>query len=171
MKYFFVLFLSLPIFAAAQDCKIKKEIDPYSKETKLTTGFKTFSGGASRTLVSVDATKTEIEFIFSVNGGAEGTCFDATSTAVFLYEGGRLKGNFKNNSSMNCEGLFSIVFRNVATTPTTLKNLAAKKVLSVKLTGNAKKVTEITLTEEEQQLLMKMAGCIIEESKTLIKKA
>ncbi len=169
MKFLLFLFFTAPFFATAQECKIKKEIDPYSKETKLTTGFKTFGGGSSRTLVSVDANKTDVEFIFSVNGGAEGTCFDNNSTAVLIYEGGRLKGTFKNNSTMNCEGLFSIQFRNVATTPTTLKNLSTKKVLSIKLTGNAKQVTELTLTDEEQQRFQQMATCLIEESKTLLK--
>jgi len=170
MKITLILLLCFPFLALGQDCKIKKELDPYSKEVKLTTGFKVFGGGSSRTSVSADASKTDVEFIFSVNDGAEGKCFDNTSSAIFVYEGGRLKGSFKNNSSMNCEGLFSISFRNVVTTPTTLKNLAIRKVISIKLTGNAKQVTEITLTEAEQQAFMKMAACIIEESKTLIKK-
>jgi len=171
MKSLLVLLLSLPVFAVAQDCTIKKGVDAYTKETKLTTGFAAFGGGSARTLISADANKTDVEFIFSVNEGKEGKCFDDKGTAVFLYEGGRLKGTFKNNSAMNCEGLFSVTFRNVATTPTALKNLAAKKVLSIKLTGNNKEVTEIILSDEQQQTFMKMAGCIIEESKTLIKKA
>ncbi len=169
MKYLMLLLL-VPFFSDAQECKIKKEVDPYSREMKMTTGFKKFGSGATQTLVSADANKTDIELIFSVNGGAEGTCFDNNSAAVFVYEGGKLKGNFKNNSSMNCEGLFSISFRNVVTTPVALRNLATKKLLTIKLTGNAKKVIELTLTEAEQQLLMKMAGCIIEDAKTLIKK-
>ncbi|HZH95889.1 MAG TPA: hypothetical protein VEY06_08395 [Flavisolibacter sp.] len=170
MKIILFLLCSFPVLVMAQECKVKKEVDPYSKEVKLTTGFKAFGGGANRTSVSADASKTDVEFILSVNNGAEGKCFDNTSAAIFVYEGGRQKGNFKNNSSMNCEGLFSISFRNVATTPTTLKNLATKKVISIKLTGNAKQVTEITLTEAEQQTLLKMAACIIEESKTLLVK-
>ena len=165
-----MLVLLAPFFSDAQECKIKKEVDPYSREMKLTTGFKKFGNGATQTLISADANKTDIELIFSVNAGAEGTCFDNNSAAVLVYEGGRLKGNFKNNSSMNCEGLFSISFRNVATTPVALRNLATKKLLSVKLTGNAKAVVELTLTETEQQVIMKMANCIIEEAKTLIKK-
>jgi hypothetical protein len=160
--------LFLPLISLSQDCKLKKQSDPYTKETKLTTGFKTLSGGLTRTLVSVDATKTDIEIIFSVNAGAEGKCFDNNSTATLLYEGGKLKGNFKNNSTMNCEGLFSITFRNVATTPTTLKNLATRKVLSIKLTGNAKQVTDLTLSDAEQELFMKMVTCLTDESKTLL---
>jgi hypothetical protein len=169
MKHLFFLLLAFPLFAVAQDCKIKKQTDLYTKETKFTTGFVSLGAGMGRVSLSIDATKTDIEFIFSVNDGKEGKCFDNNSSAVMLYEGGRLKGNFKNSSSMNCEGLFTISFRNVNVTPTTLKNLAAKKVLSIKLTGNAKDVTEISLNEEEQQMLMTLAGCIIDESKTLIK--
>ncbi|HVG12467.1 MAG TPA: hypothetical protein VM843_05645 [Flavisolibacter sp.] len=168
MKMFLLLILFFPLVSLSQDCKIKKQSDPYTKETKLTTGFKTLSGGLTRTLVSVDATKTDIEIIFSVNAGAEGKCFDNNSTATLLYEGGKLKGNFKNNSTMNCEGLFSITFRNVATTPTTLKNLATRKVLSIKLTGNAKQVTDLTLSDAEQELFMKMVTCLTDESKTLL---
>ena len=70
---------------------------------------------------------------------------------------------------MNCEGLFTITFRNVATTPTTLKNLAVKKVLSIKLTGNNKDVTEIILKDEEQALFQKLVSCLTDESKTLLK--
>lgn len=168
MKMLFLFVLSFPIISFSQDCKIKKESDPYTKEIKLSTGFKTYSGGLTRTLVSIDATKTDIEIIFSVNGGAEGKCFDNNSTATLLYEGGKLKGNFKNSSTMNCEGLFSITFRNVATTPTTLKNLATRKVLSIKLTGNAKQVTDLTLSAPEQELFQQMVTCLIDESKSLL---
>lgn len=168
MKLLLFALLALPALSFAQDCKIKRQSDPYTKETKLSTGFKTFNGGLNRTLVSVDANKTDIEIIFSVNAGAEGKCFDNTSTATLLYEGGKIKGSFKNNSTMNCEGLFSITFRNVATTPTALKNLAMRKVISIKLTGNAKAVTEFSLTEAEQETFMKMVSCLTEESKTLL---
>jgi hypothetical protein len=170
MKLIPLISLLFPLWSLSQNCPLKKEIDPYSKETRLTTGFKKFGSGRNFTLLSADANKTDVEFIFSVNSGDEGKCFDNNSAAVLVYEGGRIKGNFKNNSSMNCEGLFSIAFRNVATTPTALKNLSQKKVLSIKLTGNNKQVTEFTLTEPEQAQLMSMATCIIEESKTLIKK-
>ena len=170
MKYFFIFFLTLPLFSVAQDCKIKSQVDPYTKETRITTGFVTLGAGMNQVSLSIDATKTDIEFIFSVNRGKEGKCFDHTSAALFMYEGGRLKGNFKNSSSMNCEGLFTISFRNVTTTPSNLKNLAGKKTMSIKLTGNGKEVTEIALTEGEQEMLMNLASCIIAESKNLIKK-
>ncbi len=170
MKYFFILFLILPLFTIAQDCKIKSQVDPYSKETRLTTGFVTLGSGMNQVALSIDATKSDIEFIFSVNGGKEGKCFDHTSAALLTYEGGRLKGNFKNSSSMNCEGLFTISFRNVTTTPTNLKNIAGKKTMSIKLTGNGKDVTEITLNEGEQEMLMNLASCLINESKNLITK-
>jgi hypothetical protein len=169
MKVIFALLLSFPFISLAQDCAIKKQVDPYSKEAKLTTGFFNLGGGMGRVSLSIDANKTDIEFIFSVNDGREGKCFDNNSIAVLLYEGGKLKGNFKNSSTMNCEGLFTITFRNVATTPTALKNLAVKKVLSIKLQGNNKDVTEIILKEEEQALFQKFVSCLTDESKTLLK--
>ena len=45
MKVILALLFSFPLFSLAQDCAIKKQVDPYSKETKLTTGFFNLGGG------------------------------------------------------------------------------------------------------------------------------
>ncbi len=171
MKHlFFTLFL-LPLFALSQDCKLKKEVDDFTHEAKISTGFVPFNTGLDYLLLSVDADSKEVQFFFAFKNAGESKCFDDASTGVILFEGSKLKSNFKNNGSMNCEGLFHIMFRNSGTTPTALQNLATKKVSSIQLTGNGKKLTNIVLSEDEKLMLMNMTMCVIKESKLLIKKS
>jgi hypothetical protein len=170
MKDLFLTLFLLPFFAISQDCKIKKEVDDFTHEAKITTGFVPFSKGLDQLLLSIDADSKEIQFFFAFKNAGESKCFDNASTAVILFEGSKLKSNFKNSGSMNCEGLFHITFRNSITTPTVLQNLATKKVITIQLTGNGKKLTNILLSEEEKLMLMNMALCTNKESKALIKK-
>lgn len=170
MKTLFLLALSmLATSLAAQDCKLKKTTDPYTKLTKISSGFKRFGQGSTSFLLSVDATAAEIDLFFSVPGPAESQCFDNNSPAVFTYEGGRIKYNAKNSGSVNCEGLFHVTFKNTATTPGALNNLAIKKLQSIKLTNKATTATEVTLTPEEQEKFMRLVSCVAAEAKTLLK--
>jgi len=170
MKHLFFALLLLPLFALSQDCKLKKEVDDFTHETKISTGFVPFSKGLEQVLLSIDADSKEVQFFFAFKNAGESKCFDDASAAVILFEGSKLKSNFKNSGSMNCEGLFHITFRNSASTTTALQNLATKKVSSIQLMGNRKKITNIILSEDEKLMLMNMAVCAIKESKTLIKK-
>jgi hypothetical protein len=70
---------------------------------------------------------------------------------------------------MNCEGLFHINFRNLATTPYALQRIATQKISSIRLIGSNKSETNIILREEQKELLMSMAACVIKEAKTLLK--
>ncbi len=170
MKHlFFTLFL-LPLFAMSQDCKLKKEVDDFTHEAKISTGFVPFSKGLDQVLLSIDADGEEVQFFFAFKNAGESKCFDDASTAVILFEGSKLKSNFKNSGSMNCEGLFHITFRNSTITPTALQNLATKKVSSIQLSGNGKKLTNIVLSEDEKVMLINMTMCAIKESKLLIKR-
>jgi hypothetical protein len=164
-QLFFVLFL-FPLFLLAQDCKLKKETDPFTHETKISTGFIPFNNGGLKLSISVDATPTEVDFFFWITGDQK--CFDDASTAVFNYEGERLKGNFRNSGTMNCEGSFHVSFRNVATSPSALDRITNKKINSIKLT-NGKIITDIIFTPEQKEQLMAMAACVVKESKSLIK--
>ncbi len=162
--------LFLPLFwlsfsCAAQDCKLKKEVDPFTHITKISTGFVSFANGNVRASLSIDATAAEIDFFFWLTN--EGKCFDETSTAVVNYEGDRVKANFKNAGTMNCEGAFHLNFRNTAVTPTALERLATKKINTIILSGNNKAITNLVFTPEQKQRLMDMAACVIKESKTL----
>ena len=164
IKQLLALVLLIPAFSFAQDCKLKKTKDQFSQEPKLSTGFVPFSTVS----ISIDADSKEIDFLFSITNKSEEKCFDDASTISFAYEG-KQKANFRNAGTMNCEGLFHVTFKNLATTPGPLQKLATKKITSIMLTGNNKSVTTITLGAEQQQQLMDLITCIVRDAKTLIK--
>ena len=164
MKYLLTLLLTLPFFAFAQDCNLKKTKDQFSQEPKLTTGFVPFSNAK----LSIDADSKEIDFLFSVSSASESKCFDDASTITFVYDG-KLKANFKNTGTMNCEGLFHITFKNLPTSPSPLQRLATKKITAISFTSNDKSVTTISLGVTQQQELMEMINCQVTEAKKIIK--
>lgn len=170
MKYILLFLLSFPLFGVAQQCQVKKSIDPYTKEERISTGFAEFGRGGDRFKLTMDANSKEIEFIFSVPGSADGKCFNDASVANVVFEGGRLKSNYKNTLSMNCKGMFTITFKNATVTPSILQNLAKRKIMSIKLNSTDKSVTEVAFTGAEQEVFLEMVSCIISESKTLLKK-
>jgi hypothetical protein len=161
MKFYCLLFFFIPATMSAQDCALKKTKDPYTKEVKISTGFIQLQGAS----VSIEATKSEIDFLFSLGPNK---CFDDGSTAAITYEGSRTKTNLKNGGTMNCDGLFHFNFRNVTMTPYALQNLAQKKISAIRFKDNSKTETEVTVTPEQQKQLMDLTMCIINESKTLI---
>ena len=166
MKYLIAVLFSLPLMASAQDsCQLKRSTDPFTHITKVSTGFIPFTVNGIPLSVSIDATKTEVDFFFWLNNGS---CFDEASSAQINFDGDRLKANYKNTGSMNCEGAFHITFRNSPTTPSNLQRLTDKKVKSIKLTGNGNAVTEISFTDEQKAKLMRMASCVVREAKTLL---
>ncbi|GAC1419217.1 MAG: hypothetical protein NVSMB67_08930 [Flavisolibacter sp.] len=144
---------------------MKKEVDPFTHITKISTGFISFAYGNAHLSLSIDATAAEIDFFFWLTN--EGKCFDETSTALVNYEGDRVKANYKNGGSMNCDGAFHIIFRNTALTPAALERLASKKINNIVFSGNNKTVTNLVFTPEQKQKLMDMAACTVRESKTL----
>ena len=161
MKYISFLFLLLPFFGFTQDCKLKTQKDTYTKEIKISTGFIQLGGGQ----ISIEATKSEIDFMFTLGTGK---CFDDASTAAVFYEGTRLKTNYRNSGTMNCDGLFHFTFRNTNPSPSNLQSFATKKVTSIRFKDNTKKESGITLTPEQQQTLMSLTNCVIEEAKKLL---
>ncbi len=165
MKHLLVLFLTLPCIAFAQNCELKKEIDPFSQQPKLSTGFMKFSATANRVSLNLVADSKEIKLLFSLG---EGSCFDDQSTAAFVFDGSKTKSTQRNASSMNCEGIFTSVFRNAATTPSLLQKLTLKKVTSISITDNTGKKIEFSLKDDEKQWLMEKAACLVTEAKTLI---
>lgn len=166
MKSFFLSLLLLPLCALAQDCQLKKYKDQFSQESKLSTGFLRFSSST----LSMDADAKEIDFLFSLpNNGGEAKCFDDASTISFVFEGGKIKANFKNTGTMNCEGLVHVTFKNAVNTPSPLQRLIDKKISTISITGNNKSVTVITLSTEQQQLFTDKLSCLVKDAKTLIK--
>ena len=169
MKNWILLLLFFPFASFAQDsCGLKKTKDPFTNQVKLSTGFKDFGGAAGPISISADATPTEIDFFIWIKNGNK--CFDLESTAQIIWEGERSKATFRNAGSMNCEGAFHFNFKNTATPNSWLRKMIAKKIATIKLTGNNNVETTITLTEEQKTILQRMATCIANEGKELNKK-
>jgi hypothetical protein len=161
MNYWLVLALLIPVFSWSQDCNLRTTRDPYTKEIKISTGLYSLNTGQ----VSIEATKSEIDFMFSL--GSE-KCFDDASAASVFFDGVRYKTTFKNNGTMNCDGFFHFTFRNTNPTPTALQNLANKKIVSLRFKDNTNKETSVTLTPEQQTRFMNLTNCVINEAKKLL---
>lgn len=167
MKFILIISLIFPIFSAAQDslsknCKLIREKDPFTKETKLSTGFIPLDGGQ----VTIDANKLEIDFLFSLDGPLK--CFDNNSIALIFFEGTKLKLTARNGGTMNCEGLFHIIFKNSANLPSMLTKMATQKVSHILFKGNNKKEFTVNLSPVDQQLFLTLANCLVEEAKGLL---
>ena len=162
MKYFIAALLFFPLTAFAQDsCKLKTTRDIYTKQVKISTGFMDI--GTAK--VSIEATKLDIDFLFSIGAGI---CFDDESTAAAYYVGSKVKTNLKNAGTMNCDGLFHLNFKNQANTQTFLQNFSVKLLSSIKFTDNTKKETIVEPTTDQQQQFKRAVTCIINEAKTLL---
>ncbi len=164
MKFIIIITFFFSTAAVAQDCKLKKETDPFTKETKFSTGFISAGGGSSLT---IDADSKEIDILFSIEG--KNKCFDNNSTAVIFFEGSKVKTTLRNGGTMNCEGLFHFIFKNSATTNSQLKKLTTQKIVQIIFTGNDKKETVMTILPAAQQNLLTLSSCLVNEAKSLIK--
>ncbi len=163
MKFLLTLFFPWPLFASAQDCKLIRETDPFTKEVKISTGFVFLDGGS----VTIDADSKEIIVLFNIEGADR--CFDNNSTADVFFEGLKSKTMNRNGGTMNCEGLFQFVFKNSAGTPTTmLQRLMTRKMTQVVFTGNTKKPITVNVGPKEQEALLALVNCLVTEAKTLI---
>jgi hypothetical protein len=164
MRFLLSISLFLPLLVNAQDCKLIKETDPFTKQTRLTTGFVHVDGGS----ISIDADSKEIIVLFSLDGPEK--CFDDNSTADVFFEGLKSKTQSRNLGTMNCEGLFQFVFRNSNSNPTTmLQRIMTKKITHIIFTGNGKKPVTVTIGPAEQESIMVLANCLVTEAKTLLK--
>ncbi len=164
MKIFAALFLAVPLFSFSQDCKLIRETDPFTKEVKLSTGFVYLDGGS----VTIDADSKEIILLFNIEGPDR--CFDNNSSADVFFEGIKSKTMSRNGGTMNCEGLFQFVFKNSAGSPTTmLQRLMTRKITQIVFTGNTKKPITVNVGPKEQEALLALTNCLVNEAKTLIK--
>ena len=152
----------LPLLAGAQDCKIQRETDPFTKETRVSTGFIQLQAGAS---VSIDADKAQVDFFFIVPD----KCYNDQATVFIYFEGSKAKTTQRNSGSMNCEGNFHFTFKNGTLTPTVIKKLSTQKVTQFVFTSNDKKAVTISLLPDQQEKFMQAVACLDIESKKLIK--
>jgi len=162
MKYILAFIFLIPVISGAQDCKLVYKTDPYTKMHTISTNFIPLEGGS----LSMDANKQEIDLLFTVSGPDK--CFTDASTAMIFFVGSKQKQSQRNGGSMNCEGLFHFIFRNSANPPILLRKFSTMKIEKIVFTGNDKKETTVTLTPEQQQVVMDLAACMIKESPTLL---
>lgn len=168
MKNSLLLFLLLPAFGFAQECKLKKSTDPFTHETKLSTGFLPFNTGSLKIALSVDATPSAIDFFIWIKDA--GVCFESSSFAELIFEGEKSRMRIKNTGSMNCDGAFHFSFKNADAVNAQLAKIGTKKIASIKLVGTNKIETMLNLGEEQKELLLNSAKCVTEEGKTIVKK-
>ncbi|MER3464108.1 MAG: hypothetical protein C4329_06545 [Chitinophagaceae bacterium] len=168
MKKLLLATFLFPSLTFAQDCKLNKTTDPYTKQVKLSTGFFPLTSGGNKVSMSIDIDPKEINFLFFFPNAGESKCFDDASSAIAIYEGERYRNNFKNTGAMNCEGYFQMSFRNLPVTPSNLDKLSTKKLSTIRFIGNKKDTTTVILTDEQKLKLMSMVGCAIKESKSLL---
>ena len=163
MKAIFLAIFLIPLISQAQDtCKLKNHTDPYTKLRVLSTGFIPLQGGS----LNIDATKPEVDLLFSLNGVNK--CFTDASTASIFFVGTKAKQTQRNNGTMNCEGLFHFIFRNQATPQVLLRKIASTRIEKIVFVGNGKTETTITLTPEQQQAVMTLTNCIITQAPSLL---
>ncbi len=163
MKHILICICFLPFATMAQDCNLKKGQDDITSKPTLSTGFIDLQGNT----LSIDINSKEIDFFFVLSGTTV-KCLDEATEITFVYEGGKLKQEFKNYGSMNCEGIFHVIFKNSAYTNSQLQRLAAKKIISIQFTGNNPKPFIISLVPDQQVLLQNTISCVIKEAKTVL---
>ncbi len=163
MKLILLLTLFVSATLSAQECKLIRETDPYTKDTRLSTGFITVSGGS----VTVDADSKEIDILFSIAGADK--CYDNNSSAVIFFEGSKVKTSLRSGGTMNCEGLFHFIFKNSVNTTAVLKKITSQKITHIVFTGNNKKETTLSISPEQQDALLRLSNCLVTDAKLLIK--
>jgi hypothetical protein len=168
MKKILFLLILTPLFSLGQNtatdgCKLIKENDPFTKQTRLSTGFIELEGGS----VTIDADSKEIDIMFSITGLEK--CYDNNSTASMYFENVKTKMNIRNAGTMNCEGLFHFIYKNTATANTTLQKLLTQKIDHILIVGNNKKESTITFSPENRDKFIFLATCLVNEAKTLVK--
>ncbi|MFM2337889.1 MAG: hypothetical protein RL115_1082 [Bacteroidota bacterium] len=161
---FFWMFLSSISALSAQECKLISETDPFTKQTRLSSGFIMVEGGS----ITVDGDSKEIIVLFSIENGDK--CFDDNTTMELFFEGIKSKVTARTQSTMNCEGLVQMVFKNNPNASVTmLQRLSTKKVTHINFLREKKKAVTLTLSPKEQEQLMHFTNCVVAESKKLIK--
>lgn len=146
---------------AAQDCNLIKETDPYTRQTRLSTGFIELTGAS----LVADADSKEIDIMITFKTDR---CFDDGCTAMVYFEGGKQKLSLRNGGTMNCEGLFHFVFRNGPTVNYQLKKLATLAISHMVFTDRNEKTIPVTLSVQQQEKLRNDLRCFTDEAPKLL---
>lgn len=147
--------------AHAQECKLIREQDLYTKQLHISSGFIDLNGAS----VTVDADKKEIDILFSFKTNR---CFDDQCTATIYFAGTKSKLLLRNAGTMNCEGLYHFIFRNGTTINYQLKKLATMPISQLVFTDRDQKQIPVLVDEKMQLLFMKAVQCVSEEAVKLL---
>ncbi len=167
MKLIVLLALFFPFYLSAQDstaaCVLRYEKDLFTHEEKISTGFISLKGGS----LTVDADSKELVFLFTIE--QENICLDQNTVAEFYFEGLKSKTQARNAGTMNCNGLFQLVFKNSQNTPVTLlQRLGTKKLTQIIFSNEAVNLAVINIPPDTQEKLMQIISCICSDSKKLL---
>lgn len=164
MKILLSSLVFLSLLASGQDCNLKDEKDRYNQDPRLTTGFVSLGAGNDKFLLSIAADKREIDYFFAL--GNTTTCFDDMSRVMVTFDN-KQRMNIRNAGTTNCKGYFHFIFPNQENLNANLTNLAQKKIATIQFTdtGNNKKI--ITLRSEDQDSIMKLTSCVLNELEKL----
>ncbi|RYY55326.1 MAG: hypothetical protein EOO09_10870 [Chitinophagaceae bacterium] len=144
----------------SQECKLLRDTDPYTKETRISTGFLSLQGAT----VNVEADPKELDFFFTVSD----RCFEDQSTVFIFFEGSKTRTSYRNAGSMNCDGYFHFKYRNNQSSNTVLNKLSTMKVAQFVFTDRNGKEVVVALLPDQQQAFMEATACLVKEAKTLI---
>ena len=145
----------------AQDCNLIKETDPYTRQTRLSTGFIELTGAS----LVADADSKEIDVMISFKTDR---CFDDGCAAVIYFAGGKQKINLRNGGTLNCEGLFHFIFRNGPTVNYQLKKMATQPISHMEFVDRNDKKIPVTLSVAQQEKLLQVLRCFIDQAPTLV---
>lgn len=164
MRNCFFVFAScwlLTHVTTAQECNIIKETDPFTRQTRLSTGFIELTGAS----LVADADSKEIDIMITFKTDR---CFDDDCTATVYFAGGKQKLLLRNGGTMNCEGLFHFIYRNGATVNYQLKKMASQLISHMEFVDRNQKTIPVTLSTVQQEKLIAVLRCFIEEAPKLL---
>jgi hypothetical protein len=145
----------------AQDCNLIKETDPFTRQTRVSTGFMELTGAS----MVADADSKEIDIMITFKTDR---CFDDGCTAMIYFEGGKQKLSLRNGGTMNCEGLFHFIFRNGPTVNYQLKKMATQPISHMEFVDRNDKKIPVTLSVAQQEKLLQVLRCFIDQAPSLV---
>lgn len=156
MKYIVWLALLWATEAKAQECTLVRDTDPFTRKTRISTGFINLPDGR----LNIECDGKEIDLFFIVNG----KCFQDNSNIYVYFDGIKARMTYRNTGSMNCDGYVHVKYRNQANPNTMLKRFTTHKVTQIVFVDADKKEKVMTLNEEQQTALQKLATCLVDEA-------
>lgn len=164
MNRLLILFILFPIFSIAQDCDLKNEKDRFNQDPRLTTGFKQLGAGSNKFLLSISADKKEIDFFIALESSA--TCFNDLSRALVTFDN-KQRATYRNGGTTNCKGYFHFIFPNQENLNANLTYLSTRRINTIQFTDSKNKKEILTLRTEDQDEIMKLTSCVLNELEKL----